>query len=75
MTNWQGIVLPSKNYAKFIQISNSKSWAIHVQSITMGDNSPFSSSWDTTVQNLDFTRQTTDITHFAVVFHYDVISI
>ena len=26
------------------------------------------------VQNLDFTRQTTDITHFAVVFHYDVIS-
>ena len=38
-------------------------------------NSPFSSSRDTTVQNLDFTRQTTDITHFAVVFHYDVISI
>ena len=24
-------------------------------------NSPFSSSQDTTVQNLDFTRQTTDI--------------
>ena len=38
-------------------------------------NSTFSSSRDTTVQNLDFTRQTTDITHFAVVFHYDVISI
>ena len=37
-------------------------------------NSPFSSSRDMTVQNLDFTRQTTDITHFAVVFHYDVIS-
>ena len=28
-----------------------------------------------TVQNLDFTRQTTDIIHFAVVFHYVVISI
>ena len=26
-------------------------------------------------KNLDFTRQTTDITHFAIVFHYDVISI
>ena len=37
-------------------------------------NSPFPSSQDTTIQNLDFTRQTTDITHFAVVFHYDVIS-
>ena len=36
-------------------------------------NSQFSSSRDTTVQNLDFTRQTTDITYFAVVFHYDVI--
>ena len=31
-------------------------------------NSPFSSFWDTTVQNPDFTHQTTDITHFAVVF-------
>ena len=29
---------------------------------------------DTTVQNLDFTRQTTDIKHFAIVFHYDVMS-
>ena len=38
------------------------------------NNSPFPNSRDTTVQNLDFTRQTTDITHFAVVFHYDVIS-
>ena len=37
--------------------------------------SPFSSSRDTTVQNLDFTRQTTDITHFADVFHYNVIRI
>ena len=33
-------------------------------------NSPFPSSRDTTIQNLDFTRQTTEITHFAVVFHY-----
>ena len=40
----------------------------------VGMKSPFSSSRVTTVQNLDLTRQTTDITHFAVVFH-DVISI
>ena len=38
------------------------------------DNSPFSSSRDTTVQNLAFTRQTTDITQLAVVFHCDVIN-
>ena len=37
-------------------------------------NSPFSSSQDTTIQNLDFTRQTMDIMHFAIVFHYDVIN-
>ena len=37
-------------------------------------NTKFSSFRDTTVQNLDFTRQTTDITHFAIVFQYDVIS-
>ena len=36
-------------------------------------NSPFSSPRDSTVQNLHFTRQTTDITYFAVVFHSDVI--
>ena len=35
---------------------------------------PFSSSKDMAVQNFDFTRQTTDITHFAIVFHYYVIS-
>ena len=35
---------------------------------------PFSSFRDTTVQNLEFTRQTTDITLFAVVFHNDGIS-
>ena len=49
-------------------------WAISKKQLTK-TNSLFSSSRDTTVQNLDFTRQTTDITHFAVVFHYDVISI
>ena len=37
-------------------------------------NSPFSSSPDMTIQNLDFTRQTKDITHFAIVFHYDIKS-
>ena len=37
-------------------------------------NSPVSSSRDTAIQNLNFTRQTPDITHFAVDFHYDITS-
>ena len=36
-------------------------------------NSQYSSSQDTTVQNLVFTCQTTDTTRFAVLFHYNVI--
>ena len=38
-----------------------------------GDNSPFSSSRDMTIQNLDFTHQTTHVTLFAVVFRCNII--
>ena len=36
--------------------------------------SRFSTSQDTSVQCLDFTHQTTDITHFALVFHNGAMS-